>query len=104
MPIAVIKTGGKQYMVEPGSVIKTEKIKGKEEGDDVAFDKVLLLANGDKEVAIGRPFLKDIKVDGEIMESGRDKKVITVKFKAKSHYNKKIGHKQPYMRIKILDF
>ena len=103
MSIAVIKTGGKQYLVKPGSRIKIEKIKDKKEGDTVEFTEVLLLSKG-KKLQIGKPLVRDAKISGEIVESGRGRKILTVKFKAKSHYKKKIGHRQPYMRVKIAEF
>lgn len=87
-------------MAELGKEIKTEKIKNKKEGDKVTFDKVLLVEEKGK-VKVGYPFLKKAKVEGEIMEQGRDKKITILKFKSKSHQKTKRGHRQPYMRTKI---
>ncbi len=102
MPLAVIKTGGKQYIVEPGKKIKIEKIKGKKENDKVVFDKVLLTEKEGK-VQIGNPYLEKVKVEGEITEKGREDKVTILKFKSKSHQKTKKGHRQPYMQVKIND-
>ena len=98
--LAVIKTGGKQYIVEPGQNIKIEKIKGKQKGDKVVFDKVLLLEKEGK-VKLGFPFIEGGKVEGEIIEQGKNKKVIVFKFKSKSHQKRKKGHRQPYAKVQI---
>lgn len=100
MSLAVIKTGGKQYVAEPGKEIKIEKIKGKKEGDKVTFDRVLLLEEKGR-VKIGSPFLEKAKVEGEVVEKGKEKKITVLKFKSKSHYKRKKGHRQPYMKVKI---
>lgn len=94
---AVIETGGKQYQVAPGDVVKIEKIKGKhKEGGEVVFDKVLLT---DSE--IGTPHITGAQVKGTITEIGRAKKVIVIHYKQKSRYFKKAGHRQPYFKVKI---
>lgn len=99
---AVIETGGKQYLVKEDQTIKIEKIKNLKQGDKVEFDKVLLIADGEKdEVLIGKPYLEGKKVTGEIIEEGRDKKIIVFKYHPKTRYRKKKGHRQPYMKVKI---
>ncbi|MBU4332362.1 50S ribosomal protein L21 [Patescibacteria group bacterium] len=98
--IAVIKTGGKQYKVKEKDKLKIEKIKG-EKGDPVFFDKVLLAAD-DKKVEVGAPVLKGKKVEAKIIEQGRDKKVLVVKYKRKTRYKKKYGHRQPFTKVEIL--
>ncbi len=100
MPLAVIKTGGKQYVVEPKKKIKIEKIKDKKEGEKVVFDKVLLVEKKGK-VQVGDPFLSDAEVEGKIIEQGRSKKITILKFKSKSHQKTKRGHRQPYMQVEI---
>ncbi|MDP2593347.1 MAG: 50S ribosomal protein L21 [bacterium] len=98
---AVIKTGGKQYQVSVGDVIVIEKIKGDyKEGDSITFDKVLLVDNG-TDTTIGTPYIGEAKVLGTIKEIGKGKKVTVVKYKAKSRYNKKRGHRQPHFKVKI---
>ena len=99
---AVIQTGGKQYKVSPGSVFNIEKLAGKHaKGDKLDFDKVLL-TESEGEVAIGTPYLTNNKVEGEILEIGRAKKVQVIKYKQKSRYLRRKGHRQPYFKVKIL--
>ena len=98
---AVIATGGKQYKVRVGDVLKIEKISGKHEvGGKVSFDKVLLVDNAGTTV-VGAPFVSGSTVSGEIEEIGRDKKVNVVHYKAKSKYFKKYGHRQPFFKVAI---
>jgi len=99
---AIIQTGGKQYLVEEGLKVKIEKIKGDHKvGDSVTFDQVLLSDDGKDATTIGAPFIKGAKVTGEITKIARAKKVVVIKYKAKSNYFKKRGHKQPYFEVKI---
>jgi large subunit ribosomal protein L21 len=97
--LAVIKTGGKQYIVAPGQKIKIEKI-DKKEGSEITFDEVLLLEKG-KKVEIGTPFVKGAKVIGKIISHGKAKKLIVFKYKAKTRYKKKRGHRQPFTEVEI---
>ncbi len=92
---AIIETGGKQYYVEPGNEIYVEKI-DLEPGKEVVFDKVLMV-NG----VLGKPYLTNVVVKGEIVKHGKQKKVIIFKFKSKKNYHKKQGHRQPYTKVKI---
>jgi large subunit ribosomal protein L21 len=101
MTLAVIKTGGKQYLVKKGDKIKIEKLEGKE-GSEINFTEVLLLQK-DKKVEIGKPFLKDAKVVAKILKQGKGEKVIIFKYKPKKRYKKKAGHRQPYTEIEIKD-
>lgn len=98
---AVIKTGGKQYIVEEGDEVKIEKLKGTDEGDGVEFDVMLVSDEEGKDLSLGKPFLEGAKVKGTITETGRDKKVEVVKFKRKIRYRRHIGHRQPYTKVKI---
>jgi len=104
MEFAVIQTGGKQYKVSPGAEIKIEKlVKGKtehKEGDKVVFDKVLLVDNG-TDTTIGTPFIDKAQVTGTITKISRAPKVVVIKYKQKSRYFKKNGHRQPYYQVKI---
>ncbi|MCX6757969.1 MAG: 50S ribosomal protein L21 [Candidatus Nomurabacteria bacterium] len=98
---AVIFTGGKQYKVAVGEVVSIEKIKGEYiKGDKLSFDKVLLVDNG-KDTTIGMPFIEGAKVDAEIVEIGRARKVMVIKYKQKSRYLKRNGHRQPFFKVKI---
>lgn len=103
---AVIETGGKQYRVSVGDVIKIEKIKSEtkkdfEIGDLLTFNKVLLLDNGKDLTDVGTPYLDGAKVIGVLEEIGRSPKVTVIKYKQKSRYFKKNGHRQPYFKVKI---
>lgn len=95
---AVIETGGKQYRVQEGDIITIEKIRA-EVGEAVAFDKVLVLSDGN-DVKVGTPYL-DAAVTGSVVEHGKGQKVIIFKYKAKKDYRKKQGHRQPYTMVKI---
>lgn len=101
MQQAVILTGGKQYLVTPGTELKIEKIKGDfKAGDKLTFDNVLMTSEGDK-VTIGKPKVSGAKVTGTLEEIGRAKKVVIVHYKAKVRHRKKAGHRQPYFKVKI---
>jgi len=98
--LAVIKTGGKQYLVSPGNKIKIEKI-DKKEGSEITFKEVLLVEKNRK-LEIGTPLVKGAKVIGKILSQGKGKKVIIFKYKAKTRYKKKAGHRQLYTEVEIL--
>jgi len=98
--LAVIKTGGKQYLVSPGQKIKIEKI-DKKEGSEVTFNEVLILEKN-KKVEIGTPFVKDVRVIGKVLRQGKGKKVIVFKYKAKKREKTKKGHRQTFTEVEIL--
>ena len=98
--LAIIKTGGKQYLVSPGQKIKIEKI-AKKEGSEISFPEVLLLEKG-KKIEIGTPLIKGVKVIGKIIRQGKAKKVIIFKYKAKKRYKVKKGHRQPFTEVEIV--
>ena len=101
MEVAVIKTGGKQYVVSKGDTISIEKLSDTvKKGDAVTFDKVLLVDNG-KDTTIGAPLIAGAKVTGTVTTVGRAKKVEVVKYKPKSRYFKRNGHRQPVVKVKI---
>ncbi|HZS42923.1 MAG TPA: 50S ribosomal protein L21 [Candidatus Paceibacterota bacterium] len=98
---AVISTGGKQYKVAVGDVLNIEKIKGDyKAGDKITFDKVLLVDNG-SDTTIGTPYIDGAAVVATLESAGRAKKVTVIKYKQKSRYFKKNGHRQPYFKVKI---
>ncbi len=98
---AVILTGGKQYQVSVGDTLKIEKIKGDfKKGDKVVFDRVLLVDDG-KDTTIGAPYIDGAKVEAVFEEAGKNKKIEVVKYKAKSRYYKRRGHRQPFFKVKI---
>jgi len=96
---AIIESGNKQYKVSEGDIIRVEKIKGNI-GDIVEINNVLLLKKDD-DVKVGDPLVSNAKVIGEIVETGKGKKVIVFKFKRRKNYRKKRGHRQQYTDLKI---
>ncbi len=95
---AVIKTGGKQYKVSEGDLLKVEKIEGAV-GDAIELSEVLMV--GGEEVKIGTPLLPEAKVKAQIVEQGKDKKVLVFHSKRRKGYRKTYGHRQPITRLKI---
>lgn len=101
MSFAVIQTGGKQYKVAVGDEIAVEKIKGEYKvGDKVTIESVVLKDNGSS-TTLGAPYIAGSTVEATITENGRLDKVLVVRYRAKSRYHKKNGHRQPYMSLKI---
>jgi len=97
--LAVIRTGGKQYLISPGDKIKIEKIEGKE-GKEITFKEVLLVEKNRK-VEIGNPLVKGVKVVGKILKQGKGEKVVVFKYRPKKRYKKKKGHRQLFTEIEI---
>ncbi|MGE4588342.1 MAG: 50S ribosomal protein L21 [Acidaminococcaceae bacterium] len=96
---AIIQTGGKQYRVSEGDVLSVEKL-SVAEGEEVVFDQVLtVVADGD--VKIGKPILEGAKVTAKVVEHGKGEKILVFKYKAKSNYRKRQGHRQPYTKVEI---
>lgn len=99
---AVVASGGKQYKISSGDSLKIEKMQGDfKEGDSIVFDKVLLFDDGKGTTTFGTPFIEGSKVEAVLSKIGRAKKVIAIKYKQKSRYFKKYGHRQPYFEVKI---
>ncbi|WP_079546018.1 50S ribosomal protein L21 [Christensenella massiliensis] len=96
---AIIRSGGKQYKVEPGTVVKVEKLDA-EVGSEVTFEA--LMASDGKTVQIGDPVLAELVVKGKVLAQDKAKKVIVFKYKPKKDYRKKQGHRQPYTKIEIV--
>ena len=96
---AVIKTGGKQYRVDPGKEVRVEKLEG-EVGDPITFDQVLIASDGEN-ISVGKPFLEDTKVVGRITHQGKDRKIVVFKYKRRKGYRKKMGHRQQFTQVKI---
>jgi large subunit ribosomal protein L21 len=102
---AVIKAGGKQYVVKSGDLVTIEKFQSPtgedvKKGDAVTFSEVLLTDDG-ATTKIGAPMITGAKVTGTVFSVGRAKKVEVVKYKAKSRYLKRSGHRQPFVKVKI---
>lgn len=94
---AIIETGGKQYKVSKGDVFEIELVESK---DQITFDKVLLIGDN-SQLEIGAPYVEGAKVSAKVLETGKDPKVTTFKFKNKTNYHRTIGHRQPFTRIQI---
>ena len=99
MQLAVIKTGGKQYLVTPGQNLKVEKLNA-QEGSRIVFDKVLLVADGNN-TDVGTPDVAGASVEAEVLKQGRARKVIVFRYHSKTRYRKKKGHRQYYTEVKI---
>jgi len=97
---AVIKTGGKQYKVKEGEILKIEKVAGAA-GDKIDFEVLLLADEDGKDVKIGKPIVSGVKVGAEILEQGRARKVNVIKYKPKVRYRRKAGHRQMYTKVKV---
>lgn len=97
---AVIQTGGKQYIVEEGQEIKIEKLP-EDTGRSIEFD-VLLVSDADgSQTQLGKPILGGVKVKATVLEQGRGKKILVVKYKPKVRYRRHVGHRQPFTKVKI---
>ncbi len=92
---AVIETGGKQYYVEPGTILYIEKL-DVESGKDIVFDKVLMV-NG----KAGKPYVKGASVTGNVVKHGKNKKIKVYKYNQKKNYHRTQGHRQPYTKVEI---
>ena len=101
MSYAIIRTGGKQFRVEPGKTVRIPTLLG-DEGSSVEFNDVLLGSDGNK-VQTGVPTLSGAKVTGEIVRHARDKKIVVFKFKRRKNYAKKQGHRQDFTEVRIND-
>ncbi len=100
MDYAIFQTGGKQYRVKQGDTIRVESIPG-DEGDAIEFDKVLMLSR-DGNVSVGAPTVEGARVTTEVVGKGRGKKIIVFKYKAKTRYRRKNGHRQNYTDLRVI--
>lgn len=99
---AVIKTGGKQYTVNPGDLIDVELLNGNP-GDDIEFNEVLMVSNDKGEVQVGSPLVENAVVKAKIVNEKKGKKIIIFKFKRRKDYRNKNGHRQRYTTVEITD-
>lgn len=99
MSTAVIKTGGKQYVVSPGDILKVEKLDA-QEGDTVTFPVLLSADTSADTVEVGTPDLKQTAT-ATVLKQDRDKKISVIKYKSKTRYKRNVGHRQPFTQIKI---
>ncbi len=96
---AVIKTGGKQYRVSEGDEVIIEKLEA-EEGASVEFDEIVLVADGEN-VKVGTPKVAGAKVTGTVVKNGKGPKIRIFKYKSKNNYRRRMGHRQPFSKVKI---
>lgn len=101
MAYAVIRTGGKQYRVSPGDVIRVEKLAG-EPGADVQFDEVLAAGDGDA-LRVGAPLLTGAQVIGKVVQQGREKKILVFKKKRRKGYRRRQGHRQSFTAVRVTE-
>ena len=104
MTYAVIRTGGKQYRVKPGSVLRIERLAG-DVGASVEFPEVLLAGSdeADAPVRIGRPLVEGAIVRGEIVAQGRDRKILIFKKKRRKNYRRRRGHRQSITTVRVTE-
>ncbi len=98
---AIVEIQGHQYVVEEGTVVEHELIRGAQPGERVVFDRVLMLRNGEG-IQIGRPYLDGVRVVGEVEAVGKRPKVLIQRFRPKKGYRRLRGHRQPFMRTRIV--
>ena len=96
---AIVQTGGKQYRVAPGDILRVERLPG-DRGDEVLIEQVLLVADGDA-IQVGQPLIDGARVVGEIVQQGKAKKIIVFKKKRRKKYRRKQGHRQLYTALQI---
>ena len=97
---AVMETGGKQYRVEPGQVLVVEKLTG-EPGEELAFDNLLMVVGDEGEPVVGTPYVSGAKAYGTVVAQERGKKILVFKYKPKSNYRRRQGHRQYQTRVRI---
>jgi large subunit ribosomal protein L21 len=99
---AIVEVGGRQHMVEPNRVVKVDKLEG-EHGDQIRLDKVLAIHDDEGEMRVGTPYLPNAGVTARVVQQGRDPKVLVVKYRAKKRYRRRIGHRQPFTALQIME-
>ena len=100
MAYAIIRSGGKQFRVSAGDVIRVPSLDGKNEGDTVEFSEVLV-SSGDQGVSFGAPLVEGARVTGTVVKNGRGPKIIVFKFKRRKQFKRKHGHRQGFTSVKI---
>ncbi len=101
MAYAVIRTGGKQYRVAPGDIIRVEKLDG-EPGAEVSFDEVLATRDGDS-LQLGNPVLAGARVTGHVVQQGKERKILVYKKKRRKNYRRRQGHRQAFTAVRVAE-
>lgn len=96
---AIIETGGKQYRVSEGDIVFVEKLEA-EENATIAFDKIVAVANDDG-LKVGNPYVANATVNATVVKNGKGKKITVFTYKPKKGYSRKLGHRQPYTKVRI---
>lgn len=96
---AVIATGGKQYRVEEGQILRVEKLPV-DQKKEITFDQVLMFSDGEN-IKLGQPVLNEVTVHAHVVEQGKSRKIIVFKYKRRKHYRRKQGHRQEFTAIRI---
>lgn len=97
---AIVETGGKQYKVAPGDVIKVEKLP-QEVGQEVTLDQVLLVS-GEEGIRVGAPVVEGAVVKAKVLQQDKDRKILVFRYKAKKNIRKRYGHRQPFTKLQIV--
>ena len=96
---AVVETGGKQYRMAPGEVIRVEKVG--QPGEEILFEQVLMLVRDDGSIAVGSPYVQGAKVRAKVAAHGKARKILVFKYKPKVNYRRRYGHRQPYAEVRV---
>jgi len=96
---AIVETGGKQYKVSPGDVVRLEKLPGTR-GDTLVFDKVLAVSDGGS-LRVGNPYLEGTTVKATILRQGKARKILVFKYRSKTNYRRRYGHRQPFTEVRV---
>ena len=99
---AIVEVGGRQHIMQPDQTVKVDR-RPQETGEEIVFDKVLAIKDDDGELRVGRPYLDDASITTRVVQQGRDRKITVVKYKAKKHYRRKIGHRQHFTALQVLE-
>jgi large subunit ribosomal protein L21 len=100
MAYAIVETGGKQYKIAEGDIFTIEKLKNHKAGDSVVFDKILVIDDGTT-TKVGTPYIEGATITVDLLEEGKGKKIHIMKYKAKSRYKRRLGHRQPFAKVAV---
>ncbi|MEA3403338.1 MAG: 50S ribosomal protein L21 [Armatimonadota bacterium] len=99
---AIVEVGGRQHMVQPDQVVKVDRL-ANETGEEIELDRVLAIRDEESGLRVGRPYLANAAVKARVVQQGRERKIIVRKFRAKKRYRRKIGHRQHFTALEIMD-
>ncbi|MFW5866227.1 MAG: 50S ribosomal protein L21 [Armatimonadota bacterium] len=99
---AIVEVGGRQHMMQPNQTVKVDR-RPQDSGEEITLDRVLAIKDDDGELRVGRPYLEDASIKARVVEQGRERKITVVKYKAKKHYRRKVGHRQHFTALEVLE-